>query len=289
MNRDVFESGFDSQCKEIIVLMETTRGARSIGDNNWSAAVFAMAYIDVDTNELVEGKQRLTWFMTNEECRSKEAVFSLKDEHVYRMKIRASLPHPNAFDKQIMMPYGDEFLVVEVLERDCEDERLKAFYEEYQKPVVLMTELVGELVLNKRFGSYEGVGLWNGEECGISLDTDEEGSVKAEGSLATLKALFEEATAWDEGVRKYAAKELTELANEWYEPEVDDYDDDDEDAEMEPAITEETFARRIYINEIVISSDGSFALYYSADGMFTDHGITVRGDLAEGIYDATVE
>jgi len=290
MNREAFEAGFDSECKEIIVLMEDARGARSIGDNNWAAATFAMAYIDVDTNKLIEGRQRLTWFMTNEECRSKEAVFSLKDEHVYRMKVRASLPHPNSFDKKIMMPYGDELLVVEVLERDCEDERIQAFYEEYKRPVILMTEQVGEMLLDKRYDSYEGAGVWNGEECGVSLETDEEGSVKAEGALATLKFLFEESKKWDEAARRYAAKELTELANEWYEPDEEDYDEDeDEDADVEPAITEEAFARRIYINEIVISSDGSFALYYGADGMFTDHGITVRGDLAEGIYDATVE
>lgn len=290
MNREAFEAGFDSQCKEIVVLMESVGGAVFIGDNNWAAATFAMAYIDLETNELVEGKQRLTWFMTNKECRSVEAVFSLKDEHVYRMKIRASLPHPNRFDKEVMVPYGDEFLVVDVLERDCEDERIQAFYEEYKRPVILMTEQVGEMVLDKRYDSYEGEGIWNGEACEVCLDTDEEGSAKAEGSMATLKVLFEEAKKWDEEARRYAAKKLISLANEWYVPEDDDYEEDeDEDADSEPAITEEDFIRRIYINTIAIHADGSFALYYGADGMFTDHGITVRGDLAEGICDATME
>ena len=289
-DRKAFEAQFDTKEKEVIVIMQNARGACWLGNGNWAAATFAMAYIDLDTNELVEKKQRLTWFMTDEECRSVEAVFSLKNEHVYRMKIRASLPHPNRFDKEIMVPYGDEFLVVEVLERDCEDERIQAFYEEHKRPVILMTQQVGEMVLDKEYNSYEGDGVWNGEECGVSLETDEEGSVKAEGALATLKVLIEDAKKWDEAARRYAANELTELANEWYEPDEEDYDEDeDEDADMEPAITEEAFVKRIYINEIVISSDGSFTLYYGADGMFTDHGITVRGDLAEGIYDATIE
>ena len=89
-------------------------------------------------------------------------------DQAYRMKVRASLPHPNRFHREMMMPYGDELLVVEVLERNCVEERLQVFLEEYQKPVILVTEQLGEVELNREFGSYEGEGIWNGKMFSVS-------------------------------------------------------------------------------------------------------------------------
>ena len=74
------------------------------------------------------------------------------------------------------------------------------------------------------------------------------------------KKLVAEQETWDETMREFAAKKLTALANDWL----------DEDVENKGAgpITEETFAKRIALSEISITSGGSFTAYYNDDDMF---------------------
>ena len=76
-------------------------------------------------------------------------------------------------------------------------------------------------------------------------------------------------------MREFAAKKLTELANEWLA-------EDEENKAAEP-FTEETFAKRITLSELTITSGGGFTAYYNDDAMFWGHTVEVSGSLKKGI------
>lgn len=278
--REEFAKKFDTECKEIIVLTEDgTCAGRAGKEKLWKASAKILAYVDEKTGKLRQEKAFLSWQMTEEERQTKERIFGIKKESIYRLRVRESLPFTNAYTGE-EMKRGYNLWVMEVLARDCHEERLENILAEYRKPVKLHPVGCGELLLDKSLGMYDGEGTWNGGSCRIHLDVDGEGMETAEDSVHTLQKLMEHCADWDKKARRFAAKELTELANDWQ---------DESGEEEEAEITEEEFAERLHISEVCVSVDGDFEIYYDDDDMFWGHVVVVSGNIDHGISDATME
>ena len=86
--------------------------------------------------------------------------------------------------------------------------------------------------------------------------------------------------SWDKSMREFAAKKLTELANEWQA-------DDDEKENADP-ITEDAFAQRITLSELSLTYEGDFTAYFDDDDMFWGHIVEVCGSLENGIESANI-
>ena len=140
--------------------------------------------------------------------------------------------------------------------------------------------MLGTLILNREFDMFETTFLWNGNEVSFMLEVNPESKSSWSRARTAAKKLVAEQETWDETMRKFAAKKLTALANDWLA----------EDVESKGAgpITEETFAKRIALSEISITSGGSFTAYYNDDDMFWGHAIEVHGSLKKGILDANI-
>lgn len=78
-------------------------------------------------------------------------------------------------------------------------------------------------------------------------------------------------------MRMFAAKELTNLANDWMT----------DDADAVP-ITEEVFAERITLSELAFSFEDSFTAYYEDDDMFWGHAVEICGTLTQGMESANI-
>lgn len=283
VNREIraFEEKFDSTIKEVTVLTEAGTGAGRGGkDKMWTAHVTVLAMINTETDELMEGKRRLTWLMTDEQCNSKEKIFGLEAESIYRLKVQESLAFTNPFNKEVI-PQGARYLVREVVERNCSDSRLEEIRKKYQLPVTLHPKGCSELLLDKSLGMFSGDGVWNGCECTVHFDIDHEGAENAKEALLTWDRLQADCDEWDRKARSYAAKELVDTANDWL------LDGAEEDEEVEE-ITEEVFAKRMVLSEICISIEGDFEIYYDDDDMFWGHVIIVSGNIENGFDDATI-
>ena len=85
-------------------------------------------------------------------------------------------------------------------------------------------------------------------------------------------------------MRELAAKNLTELANNWLSQD----EENPRNPEADP-ITEEELARRISMTSLSVTSGGSFTAWFDCDEMFTDHAVTVYGSLKKGVKDANIE
>ncbi len=141
-----------------------------------------------------------------------------------------------------------------------------AILEEAQRPVTFTDEILGEFALDKSIDLFYGSINAGKLNIAVSIDTKED-VVTARELCSDVQKLIKDASA-------YAAKWLTELANDWAQDEYE--------------ITEESFAARITLETISVSSDGEFALWFDDGELFLGHSICVEGSLEEGFTDVGI-
>ena len=176
------------------------------------------------------------------------------------------------------LPAKNHFLMVEILERNAVCPELEEILVEYRKPVVLQDDILGELTYEKLYKSFKGNVAWLSGKIHISLYVDKDNKSGITKAKKALKTMVLEQEKWDADLRSFAAKELTKLACEWAESE--------EEAAL---ITEESFAKRIRLSLIWVSSGGSFTAYLDDDDLFFGHSITVCGSPKKGLLSADIE
>ncbi len=268
---------YDKVEREVTVLTrDSVATVRTHGRKYASAVMRTIAYIDEKTGRLVEDYTVLKWDMTNAEAMSPAKKHGLKKETCYRLRVRPSLACTSHWGAEI--PAGRSLFVTKVLKRDCEDARLNEVFAEYCRPRTL--ELVGaEFRFIRESDWYLGDVQWNGEECGVILHTDDGKFACADTAAAAFEKIYASCTEWDKKAREYAAKEMTENANDWA----------DQGDEENHIITRAEFARRIGTPNISVFNDGSFEFVYEDDEMFGGHLVVVSGTLDEGFSEVNLE
>ena len=149
---------------------------------------------------------------------------------------------------------------------------------EYRKPVVIKDDVLGELTYDKQLKSFEGNVAWLRGKIHISLHVDKDNKAGITKAKKALKTMILEQEKWDVNLREFAAGKLTKLACEWAES--------DEEAAL---ITEESFAKRISLSLIWVTSGGSFTAYLDDDDLFFGHSIAVNGSPKKGLLSADIE
>ena len=278
---DMFEKFYERYApeeKEVIVLIQHTLGAGYDNNGFWDMTVISLGMVFCATGEVNIREGRLEWPVTEEEKNSERGWKRFEREQICRIKVRKLLDE--YVPKHTTPEKFNSWAVTEVLEQSVSCPELEMVLEEYNKPVVIEDKVLGTLILNREFDMFETTFLWNGNEVSFMLEVNPESKSSWSRARTAAKKLVTEQETWDKTMREFAAKKLTALANEWL----------DEDVESKGAgpITEETFAKRIALSEISITSGGSFTAYYNDDDMFWGHAIEVHGSLKKGILDANI-
>ena len=140
-------------------------------------------------------------------------------------------------------------------------------------------EILGEMTVDE--GDIEGEVEISGQNIyfGISVD-DINDKETVDRLISEFKKFISEFDKWDKRIREFAAKSLTDCANDWLQ---DSLEDDEEFVE----ITEERFAGRMVLNSIGFDENG-FEVFYDDDDMFWGHCILVYGTLENGIEEAEI-
>ena len=142
-------------------------------------------------------------------------------------------------------------------------------------------ELLGEMTFDESLGSFEGEVEISGQNIyfGISVD-DINDKETVDRLISEFKKFISKFDKWDKRIREFAAKSLTDCANDWLQDSL-------EDGEPFIEITEEKFAERMVLNSIGFDENG-FDVYYDDDDMFWGHCILVYGTLENGIEEAQI-
>ena len=270
MTLSEWEDTFDKKEREIIVLRHEGGGG-SLRNGFWEWDEYFLAYVDCETGELHKEEGRIEFPVIDKE----EPPFQFKEETIYKLRVREKLPEEVP---EGALPAKNYFLVVKVLEKNAVFPELEEILTEYRKPVVLQDDVLGELTYDKLLKSFEGNIAWLRGKIHISLYVDKDNKSGITKAKKLLKTMVLEQEKWDADLRNFAAKELTKLACEWAESE--------EEAAL---ITEESFAKRISLSLIWVTSGASFSACFDDDELFFGHSIIVSGSLKKGIISAKIE
>ena len=271
-----FEKCFNSEITDMLVLIKNSVRGGPIKDNMERTSVDFIAYVNIQTGEVSPEAGRLEWMLDRETTKTGWG-YDFEPFQIYHIKARKNIPVPP--EPCMFKTINNSYMVVEVLEENVFDSRLDAIKEHAIKPVTIEDKSLGTFVLNRRFSWFEGTVDWLGTECDVSLENDEENEETAKNAYAHLQKLYGNLKEWDEKFRLFAAKELLELANVWYEDEYLDEDEESDDSANEIHITEEEFLRRISVESIIITPDGELTLFYKDDDMFAGHAIQIIADM----------
>ena len=278
----MFEAFYDKYATEereaVVLIRNCIGGSYNNNFDFWEMTAIFLGMVFCATGEKDIREGRMKWPVTEEERNGEKGWGKFGKEQICRVKVR------NLLDEYVPNHTTPEkfncWAVTEVLEPSASCPELEAVLEEYKKPVVIEDKVLGTLTLNREFDMFETNFLWNGTEIPLMLEVNPESKSSWSRARTAAKKLIAEQEAWDKAMREFAAKELTELANDWLA-------DDDGNEGAEP-ITEEIFAKRITLSELTITSGGSFTAYYNDDDMFWGHVVEVSGSLKKGIADANI-
>ena len=235
-----FDAAFQKEEQERILLIKETPSSHMYFGHKGFYTPF-VASIDVASDTFSPTDGMLRWLQGRH-------IPRFKPLSCWRVLVREDLDLPEK-----------EWMLVKVLGK-AEDARLTSFAEDYQKPVVLESEL-GSFRLDRKYNRFEGAMDYMGTPCDVTLEV-EEGDVEAHPQLARLRALAADLPALDQRVRDFAADELMETLSDWCD---------------EP-VSREEFQKRISISWLAISPDTTVTFFFDSDNMFTDHTIVIRMD-----------
>ena len=257
--------------QEVIVLVRNCLGA-GYNSGFWEMTAISLGMVFCDTGKVKIQEGRLKWPVTEKEKNKGKAWKKFNKGQICRIKVRKLL------DDQAPAHMDPEkfncWCVTRILKSKASCPQLEAVLEEYSRPVVIEDKILGTLTLNRELNIVETSLWWNKEEISLMLEIDSEKRSSWDAVFTAAKAIVMGQESWDTAMRAFAARELTELANDWLE-------DDDENQES-AGITEESFSKRITLSELSIGSGGSFTAYYNDDDMFWGHAVQVCGSLEEG-------
>lgn len=271
---DDFIERFEKKEQDVFVLVKSCLGA---GHNKDFLEMIVLSYAMVfcDNGLLNKEEATLKWPIKQADLHTNLGFNRLKQEHIYKLKVRKLLDSkiPVGVNKNTINCY----YVVSVLDENPTCKELEDILHEYQQKVVYKDDILGELVLNREFDWLEANVPWGQETVSLTVSVNTLDRDSWSKSLTVARNMISKATMWDEIMRKRAAKELIELANEWA---------DDSDNEQD-IISEDSFAKRIAIESISFT-DSEFTAYYSDDDMFYGHSIEIFGDLNNGVCSCNI-
>lgn len=268
-----FEKRFEPKITDLLVLIKTSvNGAAVLGDMLRPSTEF-IASVNMQTGEFSRKPGRLEWMIKNTKFRMGWG-FNFKQYQICHIRARKNIPI--TLEPYMRKSLNNCYMVVEVVEKNASDPRLDALKEHVLQPVLIENAALGTFTLDRTYSWFEGTVDWLGIKCLVYLQTDEEDGETAEKAHAYLQELYQNRNAWDERFRDFAAEQLWELANEWYDGEDEDYEDEDADIIH---ITRVAFSDRISIGSITIYPSGSLMLYYYDDDMFAGHSIEIDGNM----------
>ena len=251
-----FLEEFEAAEEELTVLLKDfTKGGLMKGDYTFPVVSF-MAYIDSESGEVIQEEGTLHWVV---ESSARDYIHDFEDYDICRVLVRKTRPDVTNF---LGMPCKNRYHIVKIIRKNLKEPRLEAIRAKYLTPVII-EDKAGIFRLNRRYDWFEGEIDWLGSSREVILDQDA-GSDTAERALQTLHRFPEDAEQWDQTLRTFAARQLTELANDWQGGET-------------PEITEEEFAERIGAPKFHIDEEGDFEAEYDDGDMFYGHWIVVYG------------
>ena len=239
--------------KEIIALINSkgtfTSQITSENQNLLVANAELIAYIDCDTNELHKSQAKIEWLVTVEDSK-KNFIYNIEKYHIYHLKVKEA--------------DTDNFLLIDVLERDIDNELLKKTLKECEQKAAIVIEEpdLGKFILDKGLKAFLSKIEWldSKKQIDISLNIGENTRIKALEKVGAFFITLEKLVNNKKGMFKFIK------------------------------IWKWRFIQRIELIRLEINSNGEFVATFDDGKLFIGHKIVVNGNVnGELINSAIVE
>ena len=264
----------------LILTCDETVAYVSIRGNDGQMHPFPASIDILGSVDLTAGRQngertKMEWALTDEEMASRSYSKRFGKLKIYRVKAFPHKPFTGDKERYNHEPkYAEAIYVSEILGESIPNAFLFGVLEKYKQPVTMHSDILGDFVLDKRFGgSWECRCDWLGREIYFSF-YDEYEDEELKEVIKNAERMWLDRERWDRKLREFAADEMTSTANNWGE---------------NSGITEEEFARRINLHGIQIMNEGDFDAWFDDGGFFGDHSVSVWGNLSKGLKSASLE
>lgn len=168
---------------------------------------------------------------------------------------------------------GRRFLLLDLPE-PASHPKLEAMLKRQMKKRTLTVEGVGDFLLNRESGWFEGTVDWLEQEVQLTFEREKPGKLKH--IQEAIQTLLANAEMWDRRVRTYAAGELLDVAGIWAENA----------GGTAPGME---FMDGMKLEAIQIQLSGGFDFWFDSGELFGDHSINVSGNLTDGPDYAALE
>ena len=254
--------------KEIIVLINSkgTFASKITSENESSlvANVELIAYIDCMTNELIKSNSKVEWPITTEDI-NKNFIYNIEKYHIYHLKVKELDPN--------------NFLLVDVLERDLENQLLKETLKECEQKAAIIIEEpdLGKFTLDKNLKAFISQMDWLNpkKQINVSLNIDENSRLKALEKVGdffnNLEKLVANKKEWDKKLKIYAAENLIDLANELRKNLKGMF--------KFIKIWKWRFIGKIELINLDINPNGGFIATFDDKKLFVGHKIIINGNI----------
>ena len=254
--------------KEIIALINSkgTFASKITSENESSliANVELIAYIDCMTNELIKSNSKVEWPITTEDI-NKNFIYNIEKYHIYHLKVKELEPN--------------NFLLVDVLERDLENQLLKETLKECEQKAAIVIEEpdLGKFTLDKNLKAFISQMDWLNpkKQINVSLNIGENSRLKAlekvGGFFNTLEKVVANKKEWDKKLKIYAAENLIDLANELRKNLKGMF--------KFIKIWKWRFIGKIELINLDINPNGEFIATFDDKKLFVGHKIIINGNI----------
>ena len=254
--------------KEIIALINSkgTFASKITSENESSlvANVELIAYIDCMTNELIKSNSKVEWPITTEDI-NKNFIYNIEKYHIYHLKVKELDPN--------------NFLLVDVLERDLENQLLKETLKECEQKAAIVIEEpdLGKFTLDKNLKAFISQMDWLNpkKQINVSLNIGENSRIKALEKVGaffnTLEKLVANKKEWDKKLKIYAAENLIDLANELRKNLKGMF--------KFIKIWKWRFIGKIELINLDINPNGEFIATFDDKKLFAGHKIIINGNI----------
>ena len=254
--------------KEIIALINSkgTFASKITSENESSlvANVELIAYIDCMTNELIKSNSKVEWPITTEDI-NKNFIYNIEKYHIYHLKVKELDPN--------------NFLLVDVLERDLENQLLKETLKECEQKAAIVIEEpdLGKFTLDKNLKAFISQMDWLNpkKQINVSLNIGENSRIKALEKVGaffnTLEKLVANKKEWDKKLKIYAAENLIDLANELRKNLKGMF--------KFIKIWKWRFIGKIELINLDINPNGEFIATFDDKKLFVGHKIIINGNI----------
>ncbi len=224
-------------------------------------AIMSLGMMSCDTGEVDFREMWIKWPIAGKELGTSKGFGRFGPARLYRVKVREMK------DDLVSPEELHSWALIDVLESDVSCPPLEAYWEGYWTFEPDKKDLLGVLQIDRMFCRLEGSVPWNGTRVPIFIKVDLEDRSHWNIVCNIAADLAADSAQMDQAMRKFVAKQLAEFVNQR-----------NNTAHL---ITEEEVVKCLTIEEIQVTNDGHFAVYYDNSALLPKHIIKVSGFLQE--------